>query len=201
VGKTIIGLTGNIATGKSAIMRLAAERGAMTIDADQVVHELLNSDGTIQEAVAGAFGEEVRRQDGRIDRPALGRIVFQDPAALRRLEELLHPATRAEIVRRVTNTPAHVVVIEAIKLLEGPLAALCDQIWVTTCTPETQMARLQVCRGMDAQTATARIEAQTPQADKIARADVVFHTDGLMAETRTQFDQAWEALVSQAAAG
>jgi dephospho-CoA kinase len=132
---------------------------------------------------------------GRIDRTALGRIVFDDPAALRRLEELLHPAVRAEIERRVAASPAPVVMIEAIKLLEGPLAAGCDQIWVTTCSPETQMARLQVCRGMDVETAAARINAQSPQADKIARARVVIRTDGLMADTLAQFTQAWKYLL------
>jgi dephospho-CoA kinase len=192
--KRVIGLTGNIATGKSAIMRLAAERGALTIDADEVVHDLLNGNKVIQEAVEDTFGQEVRLADGRIDRAVLGRIVFDDQPALRRLEGLLHPAVRAEIERRVAASPAQVVMIEAIKLLEGPLAAGCDQIWVTTCTPETQMARLQVCRGMNAGTAAARIKAQGPQAEKLVRADVVIHTDGLMAETQAQFAQAWEQL-------
>jgi dephospho-CoA kinase len=136
----------------------------------------------------------VRLPGGRIDRAALGRIVFQDPVALRRLEGLLHPAVRAEIERRIAASPARMIMIEAIKLLEGPLAARCDQIWVTTCTRETQMARLQVCRGMDAATAAARIGAQSPQADKITRAGVVIHTNGLMADTQAQFEQAWSHL-------
>jgi dephospho-CoA kinase len=191
MSRRIIGLTGNIATGKSAVMRLAAGRGALTIDADAVVHELLNRDAAIQAAVVEAFGPETRRADGSIDRAALGQIVFGDPARLRQLEGLLHPAARAEIARRVAAAGEAVVMIEAIKLLEGPLAALCDEIWVTACARETQLARLRVCRGMDGATATARIDAQAPQADKIARADVVIHTDGTMAETQAQFDVAW----------
>lgn len=192
--KVVIGLTGNIATGKSAVMRLAAERGALTIDADKVVRELLNEDAAIQEAVEAAFGPEVRLADGRIDRAALGQIVFNDPAALRQLEGLLHPQTRAEIGRRVAASSASVTIVEAIKLLEGPLVNMCDQIWVTTCSPETQMARLRVCRGLDEETAAARIKAQSPQADKIARADVVINTDGLMADTEAQFAEAWARL-------
>lgn len=190
-GRVIIGLTGNIATGKSAIMRLAAERGALTIDADRVVHELLDGDAAIQTAVAEAFGPEVRRADGRIDRAALGAIVFSDAEQLGRLEGLLHPAVRAEIGRRVAATGAPVVMIEAIKLLEGPLAAACHQVWVATCARETQLERLRVCRGLDEATAVARVAAQSPQADKIARADVVIDTDGLMAQTRAQFEAAW----------
>jgi len=194
--RSIIGLTGNIATGKSAVMRLAAERGALTIDADRVVHELLDGDAGIQGAVAAAFGPDVRRPDGRIDRAALGRIVFGDAAALRRLEGILHPAVRGEIARRVADADAPVVLIEAIKLLEGPLAEVCDQVWVTACSRETQLARLRVCRGMDEADAAARVDAQNPQADKIARADVVIYTDGLLRDTEAQFDASWDALSS-----
>ena len=191
MSRRIIGLTGNIATGKSAVMRLAAERGALTIDADRVVHELLAGDAAIQQAVVAAFGPGVRRAGGGIDRVALGSIVFDDPQRLRQLEAILHPAVRTEIARRVQTSDAPVIVIEAIKLLEGPLAALCDQVWVTACARETQMARLRVCRGLSEAAAAARIDAQSPQADKIARADVVITTDGLLRETEEQFVAAW----------
>jgi dephospho-CoA kinase len=191
MSRRIIGLTGNIATGKSAVMRLAAERGALTIDADRVVHELLAADAAIQQAVVAAFGPGVRRAGGGIDRVALGSIVFDDPQRLRQLEAILHPAVRTEIARRVQTSDAPVIVIEAIKLLEGPLAALCDQVWVTACARETQMARLRVCRGLSEAAAAARIDAQSPQADKIARADVVITTDGLLRETEEQFVAAW----------
>ena len=193
---TSIGLTGNIATGKSAVMRLAAERGALTIDADRVVHELLDGDPAIQAAVAEAFGPEVRRADGRIDRAALGGLVFGDAERLRQLEALLHPAVRAEIARRVAAAGDRVVMIEAIKLLEGPLAAACDAIWVTACSPATQMARLRVCRGMDEAAALARVEAQAPQEEKIARANVVIRTDGLLREMEAQFEAAWQKIMS-----
>jgi dephospho-CoA kinase len=191
MSRRIIGLTGNIATGKSAVMRLAAERGALTIDADRVVHELLAGDAAIQAAVVGAFGPGVRRAGGGIDRAALGAIVFGDADRLRQLEAILHPAVRAEIARRVQTADAPVIMIEAIKLLEGPLAALCDQVWVTACDRETQMARLRVCRGLSEADAAARIDAQIPQADKIARADVVIRTDGLLRETEAQVATAW----------
>ncbi|MBP9500982.1 MAG: dephospho-CoA kinase [Candidatus Promineofilum sp.] len=192
--RIIIGLTGNIATGKSAVMRLAAERGAQVIDADRVVHELLQNDEDIQTAVVTAFGPGARTPDGRIDRAALGRIVFGDDQLLRQLEDLLHPAVREEIARRVAASDAPVTMIEAIKLIGGPLAAVCDQIWVTTCSRETQLERLRVCRGMDVESAVARVEAQPSQEEKIARADVVIHTDGLMTVTQEQFERAWAGL-------
>lgn len=196
--RIIIGLTGNIATGKSAVMKLAAEHGALVIDADRVVHELLQRDEDIQAAVVVAFGPEVRLPDGRIDRAAVGRIVFGNEQALRRLEDILHPAVREEIARRVATSEAPIVMIEAIKLLEGPLAAVCDQVWVTTCSRATQLERLRVCRGMDDASAVARVEAQSPQEEKIGRADVVIHTDGLMSATQEQFEVAWSNLSSPA---
>jgi dephospho-CoA kinase len=81
-GKIVIGLTGNIATGKSAVMRLAYEQGALTIDADKIVHELLNSDTVVQNAIVEQFGASIQLGDGRINRPALGKIVFNDAQAL-----------------------------------------------------------------------------------------------------------------------
>lgn len=194
--RVIIGLTGNIATGKSAVMKMAADRDALTIDADKVVHELLAQDPAIQQAVEAVFGPSVRRENGPIDRAALGAIVFRDAAALSKLEAILHPATRQEIARRVQETTAEVIMIEAIKLLEGPLVGLCDQIWVTTCPQAIQLERLRVCRGMEEEAALARITAQPPQAEKIGRADVALDTSGPLRETQAQFEQAWARVQS-----
>ncbi len=198
--RVVIGLTGNIATGKSAVSRMAAERGALVLDADRIVHALLNQDESIQAAVAFAFGDDVRLPDGRIDRPALAGIVFADPVALRDLEAILHPAVRVEILQRIDESQARFVVVEAIKLLEGPLADYCREIWVTDCTPRRQIERLMVCRGMDDETAALRVQAQPPQALKVERADVIIDTNETMAETRNQFDVAWERLTAGASA-
>lgn len=188
----VIGLTGNIATGKSAVMRMVAGRGALALDADKLVHDILAGDPDMQAAIAAAFGDQLRRSDGSIDRAALGAIVFEDPQAMRDLEMLVHPAVREEVMDRIEASRAPVVIVEAIKLLEGELAALCDQIWVTRCARELQMQRLMVCRGMDAEAAAARIDAQNPQEAKVARADVVIDTDGIMAETTAQVEKAWK---------
>jgi dephospho-CoA kinase len=190
----IVGLTGNIATGKSAVMRMAAERGALSLDADDIVHDILDTDRSVQAAIAVAFGDHLRRQDGSIDRVALGAIVFEDEGALRDLELLVHPAVRREVSRRIDDSAARVVVVEAIKLLEGELAELCDQIWVTRCPRTLQEKRLIICRGMDAEAAATRIDAQNPQEAKVARADVVIDTDGTMAQTQAQFERAWMRL-------
>ena len=194
--RIVVGLTGNIATGKSAVMRLAAEQGALTLDADKLVHEILDGDTAVQNAIVTTFGLAVRRDDGRIDRAALGQIVFADAAALQRLEAIVHPAVRALLVRRIANSSAPVIMIEAIKLLEGALRAMCQQIWVTDCTVERQLQRLQICRGLDEETAMIRIKAQSPAALKTAAADVVIDTNGLMDDTVAQFAVGWAALLN-----
>jgi dephospho-CoA kinase len=192
--KIVVGLTGNIATGKSAVMRMAAEQGAVALDADKIVHELLERDPEIQAAIVSRFGEGICNADGRINRAALAGIVFRDAAALRKLEQITHPAVRREIKERIDGSEATVVFLEAIKLLEGDLAGECDQIWVTRAPRRKQIERLMVCRGMDWETAAMRVNAQPPPEEKVSRADVVIDTDASMADTRSQFEVAWERL-------
>ena len=197
--KVIIGLTGNIATGKSAVMRMAAEQGALTLDADKIVHQILAADQAVQAAVVKQFGPSVTDSQGgakgHINRAALAAVVFRDELALSALEQILHPVVRKTIIEQVTGNEANLVMIEAIKLLEGSLAAECDQIWVTRCPKVKQIERLMVCRGMDSETAVMRVNAQSSQEEKVALADVVIDTDGTMADTRQLFDMAWERVV------
>jgi dephospho-CoA kinase len=193
-GKVIVGLTGNIATGKSAVMRLAYDHGALTIDADKIVHELMDNDATMQAAIAVAFGPEVRREDGRINRAKLGEIVFADPGALQDLEAMVHPAVGREVDARILGSKQSIIFIEAIKLLEGNLHDICHQIWVTRCSPQRQLERLRVCRGMETEVAAVRIKAQPPQEEKVAQSDVLIDTNGLMKDTETQFNIAWARL-------
>lgn len=196
VSKVIIGLTGNIATGKSAVMRLAKDLDVETIDADAIVHELMNTNADLQQAIVDAFGTSVQRENGRINRPALGNIVFGKEGAMHQLESLIHPPTRAAIHKRIKESDHDVIFIEAIKLLEGPLADLCHQVWVTRCSKQKQLERLRVCRGMSTPDATARIKAQSSQEDKVAMADVVIDTNGFYDDTISQFELAWQRLPS-----
>lgn len=189
--KTIIGLTGNIATGKSAVMQLAEEAGAMAIDADAIVHSIMDHDTSMQAAIAVAFGAQVRLPDGRVNRAVLGELVFKDAAALRDLEQMIHPAVRKEVTARIDQSDKAVIVIEAIKLLEGDLKGMCDQIWVTRCPAQRQIERLVICRGLDPAAAKQRVEMQGTQEAKIAMADVVFDTHGTLENTRKQFLLAW----------
>ena len=187
----VIGLTGNIATGKSTVMEILARLGAMTIDADKLVHGMLERDSKIQSQVVNRFGLRIRQADGAIDRSKLGTIVFSDPAGLRDLEEIIHPHVGDQVKSLIANTSAPVVVIEAIKLLESDLRQQCDAIWVTTCSQEQQIQRLMHGRDMTRPQALARILSQPPQSEKIAQADVVIDTSGRYAETQHQVEHAW----------
>jgi dephospho-CoA kinase len=218
-GVYIIGLTGNIACGKSTVLDILRERGAQVLDADRVTHELQAPGQPVYHAIVAEFGPGIlSAPDGPIDRRALGAIVFADPAALRRLEQIVHPAVRErimswleEVARLATEglrlerenesqasslkPPAsQVAVIDAIKLLEGGWKQICDAIWVVTCPPEQQLARLLSARGMREDEARARIAAQPPQADKVAQADVVIDNSGPLEATRRQVESAWQTL-------
>ena len=190
----LIGLTGNIACGKSTVLAQLAGYGAEVIDADRVVHELQRPGQPVWAAIREAFGAGVLAPDGTLDRRALGAIVFADPAALARLEALTHPAVREWIEARVAASRAAAVVIDAIKLLESGLADGCDEVWVVTCPPEQQLARLMARNGFAEEEARRRIAAQPPQAEKVARADLVLTNDGTLEELRARVAAAWAAL-------
>lgn len=193
-GQYLICLTGNIATGKSTVAAMLAELGATVIDADQVTHQVLDQDSTVYERIVAAFGPGVVVAGGEIDRQSLGQIVFNDPAALRRLEEIVHPAVGAQVRQRIERAEAAVVVIEAIKLIEAGWHHICQALWVTDCSREQQIARLVGERGFDREEAKRRIDAQPPQALKIALADVVIDTSGDLQETRRQVNVAWSRI-------
>ena len=177
-----IGLTGPIGCGKSTVADwLTAVPGVVAIDADAVARDVLAPGSPAVAAVATRFGTELVDADGVLDRVALGRIVFADPAALHDLESIVHPAVRPRILAaieaaQVAAAPA--VVIEAIKLVEGGLALLCDEVWLVTCDPADQLARV-VRRGDTAADARQRIAAQGDIAGRLgATATRVIDTSG-----------------------
>jgi dephospho-CoA kinase len=192
----LIGLTGNIGTGKSTVAQMLADLGAEAIDADQVTREVMRAGTSVHTAIVEAFGPLVLAADGEIDRQQLGEIVFADPAALARLEAIVHPATIEIVNRRVAASLAEVVVVEAIKLIEAGMADGCDSVWVTTCRPEQQIARIMRARGLSRAEAEQRVQAQPSQEEKITRANVVIDTSGTLAQTRQQVRRAWERLIS-----
>jgi len=187
----LIGLTGNIATGKSVVGRFLGELGARVIDADQVAHEVMRPGGPAYDPVVEAFGPEILGDDGTIDRGRLGAIVFQDAAALRRLEAAVHPAVIAEVAGRIAGATEPVVVVEAIKLIEAGMHRAYDALWVVTAPRRVQIARLVAQRGLSEAEAALRVDAQPPQAEKVALADRVLANVGSLAVLRVQVEAAW----------
>ncbi len=184
--KYIIGLTGNIATGKSVVSEMLERLGARAIDADALVHQLMEKGAPVWQAVVREFGQDILCSDGSINRKKLGSIVFADEATLHRLEALVHPAVIARTEELIESSPKPVVVIEAIKLIEAGMHRTCDALWVVTCRQEQQLARLVKQRGLTEEEARQRIEAQPPQEAKLALADVVIDNSGSLDETGRQ---------------
>lgn len=196
----VIGLTGNIATGKTVVATMLAELGAEVIDADRLAHETMKAGTQTWQLVVDEFGPHILQPDGEINRAELGARVFADSEALARLEAIVHPAVIAESERLLHNlqdesalsAEARVVVLEAIKLIESGMHQRCDELWVVTCPREQQLQRLVEKRGLSLAEAELRIDAQPPQEEKIALADVVIDNSSDLEQARTQVQREWE---------
>ena len=191
-----IGLTGPIGCGKSTVAGWLGERpGVVVIDADQVAREVLDRGERALDAVIARFGNRLLRDDGSLDRAALGRIVFADPAALRDLEAIVHPAVRPRILAAIDVAEADgavVVVIEAIKLVESGLAKSCDEVWLIACDRDVQQSRL-VGRGSSQEDAEQRIAVQAGLVDRVGpSATRIIDASGDPAGTRSLADLALE---------
>jgi dephospho-CoA kinase len=198
----LIGLTGPIGCGKSTVAAWLAELdGVEAIDADDVARAVLDPGTTEVEAVYRRFGADLRGPDGTLDRAGLGRIVFADPVALADLEAIVHPAVRPRILALVDDAAQRgrrAVVIEAIKLVEGGLAAMCDEVWLVTCSAAEQRTRL-ASRGLPPEDAAARIEAQGDLVGRIAdQASRVIDSSGSADATRSAAQAALEAALTAA---
>ena len=192
-GKYVIGLTGNIATGKSLVRKMLESLGAYGIDADALSRQVTDVGGAGYQAVKAEFAEFILEANGQIDRKSLGKIVFSDPSALAKLESIVHPEVAKLVDEEVRSASADVVVVEAIKLIESGLVNQCDTLWVTAAPENLQVERLVNQRGLDKVDALQRIQAQPPQAQKLARADVVIENHSSIDDTWSQVFEAWKA--------
>jgi dephospho-CoA kinase len=194
-----IGITGPIGCGKSQVAHWLADRGAVVVDADVVAREVTAPGTPGHAAVLRRFGPAVTADDGTLDRPALGRVVFSDPAALRALEAIVHPEVRPRILEAIADAEqgmAPAVVVEAIKLVEGGLAGLCDEVWLITCDAASQHERL-LGRGMGEADARQRRDAQAGMIDRLRpEATQVIDTSGPEAETRAVVEGALDRAIA-----
>ncbi|WP_121709380.1 dephospho-CoA kinase [Streptomyces sp. E5N91] len=191
-----VGLTGGIGAGKSEVSRLLVEHGAVLIDADRIAREVVAPGTPGLAAVVAAFGEDVLAEDGSLDRPKLGSIVFADPEKLAVLNGIVHPLVRERSTALEEAAAEEAVVVHDVPLLtENGLAPLYDLVVVVDAAPATQLDRLMRLRGMTEQDARARMAAQATREQRREIADVVVDNDVPLEELRRRVEEVWDELV------
>jgi dephospho-CoA kinase len=200
----VAGLTGGIAAGKTVVARRLGELGAAVVDADRLAREVVEPGTPGLDAIAARFGPDVLLPDGSLDRPALGSIVFADPAARKDLEAITHPAvqelSQLRMHEAVVDDPARVVVYDVPLLVESRGASEFDTIVVVHAPRDTRLARLVDLRRMPVADAVRRIDAQATDAERLAVADHVIDSSGTIEQTLAQVDVLFEELARAAAA-
>jgi dephospho-CoA kinase len=182
---TRVGLTGGVASGKSTVAAMLGELGAVIIDADALAREVVAKGTRGLAAVVDEFGEELLGTDGELDRPAMGRLVFNDEQARKRLEAIVHPLVFERIVELEEQAPADAVVVHDIPLLaESGRADTFDAVVVVDAPPELQLERMLGDRGWTEEDARSRIRAQASREDRLTIASHVIENTGTREDLR-----------------
>lgn len=198
----VIGLTGGICSGKSTVARLLGQMGATVINADQIGHEAYSPYCETWQQVVDAFGREILTVGDEIDRSKLGDIVFKEPGALKRLNEIMHPAIRRlveEKIRRLKREGVRVVVLEAPLLIEANWLDLVDEVWVTKVSEASALKRCHERSGLSEAQARVRIASQLSSEERAKHADIVIDTDVSLAEVEARVRELWQERFGQRA--
>jgi len=193
----VIGLTGGILTGKSTVSGMLAQRGAVIIDADKIGHQAYKPHTETWQQVIETFGRGILKENGEINRKKVGEIVFNNPQALARLNEIMHPQMHSmmrEEIERLRGEGVEVVVLEAAVLIEANWTDLVDKVWVTVAPEETAVKRLQNRGGLTKDEARARIRSQLSSEERAKHADVIIDTDCELAEVEARVEELWQRL-------
>ncbi|MCL2656216.1 MAG: dephospho-CoA kinase [Betaproteobacteria bacterium] len=196
----VIGLTGGIGSGKSAVAHCFAAHGIEIVDTDALAHELTGAKGAAMPAICAAFGQQVMCADGALDRAAMREIVFNDASARERLEAILHPMIRTESVARVRQATSPYVILAVPLLIEsGAYRARCDRVLVIDCPEALQVERVRIRSGLSESQTRAIMAAQASRADRLAAADDVIDNsrdlDALTAQVAA-LDRHYRAMAS-----
>jgi len=198
VARTIvIGLTGGIGSGKSTVSSFLARLGAVVLSADEIGHEAFRPHTETWQEVVNAFGEEILKAGGEVDRQKLSDIVFNDAEALARLNQIMHPRMHGIAEKRIEEIKqqgAEVAVLEAPLLVEANWLDLVDRVWVTAATEATVVGRLCHRSGLSEAQALARINSQLPSEERIKYADEVIDTSGTLSEVEARVKELWGKL-------
>lgn len=195
----ILGITGNIACGKTSVGKMLLLLGAERyIDADAVVHHLYDAGQSIAIQVSSAFGPTVVAADGSIERKVLGSIVFHDAQAMQRLERIVHPAVGVALMQELAQVSERgIAIIDAVKLLEGGSGALCQSKWLIICPEEQECQRLMERNHLSVEEAWARIRAQAAITSRLPLVDEVIDNGGTLEETQQQVVAAFARFVQK----
>ena len=194
-----VGLTGNIASGKSHATQVFAELGAHIIDADVIAHQLLTPGTPTYQRVVQAFGDQILNPDATINRRKLGEIVFQDEAKRQELNGMVHPEVRAQVLRRIAeleqSDPNGVAIVDAALMVESGFYRTFDRVIVVHCPPSMQVSRIVSRDGLTVSQAQARMAAQMPTDEKIKYADYTIDTSDMFRHTREQIETIYRSLL------
>jgi dephospho-CoA kinase len=192
----LVGLTGGIASGKSSVSAMLAERGAEIVDADLIARQVVMPGEPAWQKILDHFGRGVLTEDGRVDRKKLADLVFADQAKLTLLNEITHPDIFARVAERLEHNRDRevVVVLDAALLIETGLADRVDVVVVVDAGDEEEQVRRLTAKGFDERDARARMAAQLPAEAQLARADLVIRNDGTFEELTARVDEVWDEL-------
>ena len=192
----MIGITGGIASGKSTVTEFLRQQGYQVIDADQVVHELQEPGGRLYQALLSAFGSAILREDGRLDRPKLGAMIFGNPQLLEQSSQIQNQIIREELAGRrdMLAETEDIFFMDLPLLFELQYEDWSDQIWLVDVTEETQLSRLMSRNALSQEEAEKRIAAQLSLREKRKRADVLIDNNGSLEATRQQIRDALQKL-------
>lgn len=188
----IIGLTGSIASGKSTISGMLKEKGFPIIDADLVARLVVEPGAPTLKEIERVFGQNVMNEDGTLNRDALGQLIFHEPAKRKQLNDLMHPAIRAEMLRQrddLINSGHQHIIMDIPLLFESRLQHFVEKILVVSVTEEMQLERLMVRNSLSEEEAKARIHSQLPVSEKEKGADAVIYNNGTIEQSKEQLER------------
>jgi dephospho-CoA kinase len=197
----VVGLTGGIASGKTTVSTLLAQRGAYIVDADAIGHQVILPDGEAYPEVVAAFGPEILEEDGTISRRKLGAIVFAEPARLAELNAISHPRMGERMARvikslrrREPDERPPLIVLDAAILFEAAWDTLCDEVWTVESPPDTAIERLVERNRMTRQEALSRLDAQISNEERARRAHRIIRNEGSLEALADTVARLWEAI-------
>ena len=193
----VIGVTGNIGSGKSTVCRFLAELGAAVIDADEVAQETYKPHSQAWQEIIDSFGTEVLQPNGEINRVKLAQLVFSSPEALAQLNEIVHPKAYQLVKEKIENyrrLGTRVVALEATLLIEATWTTLVDEVWLVIASPDTALQRLTRHPETDRDQIVARLKSQTPAEDKAKHADEIIRNEGNLTRLREKITELWNKL-------